>query len=591
MGDALTQKRRHENHDMFISFNLLRKFDKITLPTRYREMDFSNHEVEQKCNYLTKLFNISNEDLFVHWEAFKYQEKKDPNSKISLDLLEELQKYIQTTIVSKLKQNEFKQPPVKKRKVGVHPSNDDPDKLFDQGEVKLIETFNAHIESKPTTIKNKSFKIIGDFTPSKYNYKTMNLKLLEIADYIDDRINTFTNLICKHNSLSLDQISNPNIQSQSEIYTVGRVVPDSPTTIPSELNIDSLYLETSRATGFGYRIPLDLSAIKQHSFFSGQIVGFKGINLSGQAFKVLEVLKFPYLGSASFTETEVNDFMDVIGDDNLKIAVLAGPYHPKNSLDFSKLEKIVKHLNNSVEPDLVVLSGPFIDTSNVANILPTLVNNEKDDISDLKSIDDLYQAYILPIISDLKCPKKIIIPHPHDSHAHSTYPQARFDRKALGLDKSFKSFPNPSIFLINELSIGISTPDILRDLKDITTPASNPNRIERIINHLIQQRSFYPLQNSPNAQIDTSFMGLAELEQTLPDIMILPSILKQFVKCVKNMMVINPGAVANGAFALLQVKSPDLQDMDSIVLEDDEEVSKDWIATIWKRGRVDMFCV
>lgn len=537
-------------------------------------MDLSNPEIAEKCNYLSQLFNLTNDDLFVHWEAFKYQSHENPNTKPTIDLLEKLQQYIQDFLnKQKSKSNDIHT--IKKRKL----------QSSSNGNVKIVKTFNDSINSKETTISNKNFKIIGDFTPQKYNYKTMNLKLLEIADYIDDRITSFQNLFINSNLITSDQLGNPSLQSQSEIYTIGRIVPDSPDAT-SNLNIHSLYLETSRSLGFGYRVPLDFSKLNSNSnsnsFFPGQIVCLKGINPTGNQFNVLESLTPPYLGSTSFTESEITQFSDSIGDDNLKIAILSGPYHSRNSLDFTNLEKMINHLNNNVKPDLVLLTGPFIDSSSLPQIIQSLLSSSEDN-SDLRTIDDLFSAYLQPILSTINANKKIIIPHSNDASfsPHTSYPQPRFERRALNLDKSFKCFPNPSIFSVNELTIGVSTADILRDLKDITTTNdSTSSRIDRIVNHLLTQRSFYPLQNSQSIQIDPSFLGLAEFDTVLPDLLILPSVITPFAKCVKNVLIINPGSVIHNSFALLQVKSPDISDM--------TPVQNTWLASAWKRSRVDL---
>lgn len=549
-------------------------------------MDLSNPEVAEKCNYLLDLFNISNDDLFVHWEAFKYQSGQNPNEKPNIDLLNQLQQYIQQSISKQKNNNDDSKYSVKKRKL--NSTSTTTTTTTATSDIKISESFNNNIQSKPTTILNKSFKIIGDFTPQKYNYKTMNLKLLEIADYIDDRINQFTNLFIENNILTPDQLGNPSLQSQSEIFTIGRIVPDSPLSTSMELNIDSLFLETSRSHGFGYRIPLNLSNIKSESFFSGQIVCFKGINSSGNEFKVLQNLHPPYLGATSFTESEIQQFSDTIGDDNLKLALLSGPFHSRNSLDFTKLEKIINHLNDIIKPDLVIISGPFIDSSALPQIIPNLLSNSNDDNSDLRTIDDIYLAYVQPLLSNINANKKIIIPHSNDASfsPHTSYPQPRFDRRSLMLDKSFKCFPNPSIFSINELTIGISTADILRDLKDVTTIDAPNSRIDRVVNHLITQRSFYPLQTSNSAQIDTSFLGLAEFDTALPDLLILPSVVTPFARCVKNVLVINPGSIVHGSFALVQVKRPDLADMDIVPTE---TIDSTFIASAWKRTRVDLF--
>lgn len=593
-------------------------------------------EILEKCTYICTLFGISAQDLFSNWEAFAFTTHHNSNMKISLDLLEELQKYIQQKITEENKisnnsntslrlnqKHSLKSSTnpngsndsgantssyqIKKRKLNV-PSSPLKEAQNATGSNEVIESFNSHIADKETTILNKNIKLMASFNPKKYDYRTMNLKLLEIADYYDERIDAFTRIVADSYNLEDAQFSDPTRQSQSEIYTVGRIVPDSPLSSSSDLNVDSLFLETSRSSGFGCRIPLDISNISKCSFFSGQIVAFRGINSTGKSFKVIENLKLPYLGTASYNSNEIENFADIIGDDNLKISIASGPYHPKNSLNFSHLENFVNNMNQNVKPDILILMGPFIDVNAVPTILSNNFFNSGDDLDDLKSLDDLFISFVAPILNEIQCQRTIIIPHSSDvSNPHTSYPQSRFNRKKLGLTKNFKCFPNPSIFNINELSFGISTADILKDLKDVPTKDANTNRIARIIEHVIQQRHFYPVSPSPTSannlaneiQIEASYLGLAEFDDELPDIFIFPSVVKPFAKIVKNALIINPGSLvrpdgSRGTYSLMQVKTPDSGDMETIKIsadDEEEEIVESYLASAWKRAKVDIFSV
>lgn len=588
----------------------------------------------EKCSKLCTLFGLSAQDLFSNWEAYTYTELNDPKTKLSEENLNGLQSYIQKRITEQNRtstnQNSLKlntkhslQHPsskstlndsegIKKRKLNLSSS---PTKEANNSSLnqilpanQILESLNAdQVPNNPTSITNKSIKIIAHFKKDRYKYRTMNLKLLDIADYLDEKIEIFTDVVAQAFNLEESQFADPTRQSQSEIYTVGRIVPDSPLSNSNDLNIHSLFLETSRLSGFGIRVKLDLSDVRGHSFFPGQIVAFKGINASGDCFKVIENMKLPYLGAPTHDFDDIDDLTNVMGDDNLKVIITSGPYHPKNSLDFSKLENFISHMNDNVKPDVIIMTGPLIDISAIPHIINKSffdgngIDND-DDLSDLKNLDDIFKSYLAPILNDIQCSRVIIIPHGNDFiNPHTSYPQAAFNRKDMGLSKKFKCFPNPSLFEINEVSLGVSTPDVLRDLKDITTPGASTNRIERIVEHIIHQRHFYPINPSPNMnfQVDTSFLGLAELEQTVPDVMILPSVLKPFTKFIKNVLVLNPGSFIKndgngGTYLLMQTKAPDIGDFETVPKvenDDEEEVSEAYLTSLHKRARVDIVTV
>ena len=122
-------------------------------------------------------------------------------------------------------------------------------------------------------------------------------------------------------------------------------------------------------------------------------------------------------------------------------------------------------------------------------------------------------------------------------------------------------YPNPVTFSINEVTIGISTSDILFHLasEEVSRqPADAPSdRLTRLAEHIVQQqlcvspslplgpperlvthsyripsslRRFYPLHPpATGAQLDLERMQQMELPVT-PDILILPSDLKTFAK-------------------------------------------------------------
>ncbi|ODV94000.1 hypothetical protein PACTADRAFT_45774 [Pachysolen tannophilus NRRL Y-2460] len=496
---------------------------------------------------------------------------------------------------------------------------------------KIIETLNADIEpSKGLDLENgdKFFKIIANFDSKKFKFKTMRQKLLESADVLDDQIDSFANIIQQHYQFDSFVFGNPAIASQNEIVAIGRIVPDSPL-IPQDaiLNSDSLYLETSRLNGIGQRVPLNLKNIENYSFFLGQIVCLKGLNPTGESFVVKEIIQLPLLGAPVTSKKELKEFNKLQQNQSIKIIVCSGPYTSNSNLDFTYLVDLVERINNEIKPHLVIMLGPFIDIThpkiadgsieipNLSKQPDTLQDIMKTTVSPiLKTINNKIQVLIIPSLKDV-------------NSNHCAYPQDSLDKKLLALPKNFKCFPNPCSFQINEILIGISNNDIFKDLKDVTRGDSDKqNRFDRIANHIIEQRRYYPLfpgsmktkkvnsiQNNINkneystkeeeliehisgADLDIPYLGLSEFSDVIPDILIIPSELRFFARVVKNVVVINPSNFMRqnspGTYVVLSISPPDLGENGLTKIDENKTTNEDdqlYIHDVWKRARVDIF--
>ena len=106
--------------------------------------------------------------------------------------------------------------------------------------------------------------------------------------------------------------------------------------------------------------------------------------------------------------------------------------------------------------------------------------------------------------------------------------------------------------------------DIFKDLRDIykeDTAIISNNRFERIVKHIFEQRRYYPIfpgsiKTEPKqkctdllngaqgeyldgiavggSSLETPYLGLSELGDSLPDVLILPSELKYFAKVIQG---------------------------------------------------------
>lgn len=560
-----------------------------------------------------EIFQVPIDELYVQWEAFAVTQD-DGNTDLTASNVDRFQQYLQRLLSARkiVKKPEKRKPaavfslspaparlpatPAKKQKL--QPATSSPPPLSPtKAENEVLECLNPQVDP----VDSGTAQLAANFDAEKYNYRTMAMKLLESADVLDDQIDTFSLLFSdflKSKDLSL---GNPCMNSQSDIACCGRIVPDSPTYDPqASLNDKLLFLETLRLGGIGQRVPLDLSALPEYAFFPGQIVGLKGRNPTGSAFVVHEVLHLPDLGMPVSPKDELLEHP-------IKMVVAAGPFHTQHDLASTKLENFVSHINETVKPSLVVLLGPLLDISNALVAsgeveVPNLPANQQP-----KNLTELFQLVVAPTLRKISpLIQVILLPLISDAVAkHTSYPQAAFDRKSLRLPKNFKCFPNPSCFSVNEVLIGASNMDLFKDLKDVTKTTENGtvpvNRFERIANHVFDQRRFYPvfpglLKKAPADEtlvnlvdgyvaedvaetavgglcLEVPYLGLTELGESLPDLMLLPSELKYFAKVIKGVTVINPGqfiranrdpARQDGSYVIVHVDGADPEKPDNV---------------------------
>ncbi|KAI0463013.1 hypothetical protein LJB42_003818 [Komagataella kurtzmanii] len=527
-----------------------------------------------------------------------------------------------STPVSSRKKRKLVTPSSSSATPSKHPLSSSPIKKSVQVSGKIIESLNDHIPSigglqndtdHTPNISTSKVTLTANFDPKKYQFRTMRQKLLDTADVLDEQIDSMAKTLQKHHKIAESDFGNPCIASQFSVYCCGRIVPDSPfAPVEIRLNPDSLFLETSRLGGIGQRISIDVQSLAEYSFFPGQIVGFKGKNPSGERFIVEQVLDIPYLGAPVSNKTELLEFKTNLDGSSMKTTVLSGPYTPSTKIDYSLLESFVQKLNTEIKPHSVIMFGPFLDITH-----PSIRDGSIESVPELQgkkvtTLDNFFRAVITPILKKIDSRIQVIlIPSTRDSiSSHAAYPQNSFERKSLQLPKNFKCFPNPCSFQLNECLIGVSNLDSFKDIKDVNRgKIGDLNRFDRIADHILQQRRYYPcfpgslktrkgpdgtVEHISGADLDMPYMGLSELYDVLPDVLIIPSEMRYFVRVVKNVVVINPGHFLTGnnagTYVTLSVKppNPEVDEDDLTCINEDDRL---YIHNIWKRARVDIINV
>ena len=459
------------------------------------------------------------------------------------------------------------------------PARDTPDASFAdrQNPGQVLETLNAHLPAgtvpeEPPTKSRVALKANTELP--KFAYKPMAMQLSSASEILDDRIDSFMELIQEHHKLSDSAFGNPAAQSSSEVVAVGRIACDQP---DGKLNAASLTLETSRRMGAGIRIPLRFQDGIGFDLFPGKITAFRGTNVSGEYFSVSEVLPLPLLPPAASTPTELDIHNDRLEDESgqtrpLSYLIASGPYTPDTDLSFAALNTLIATAQ-SKRPDVLILTGPFLDLEHPllasGDLEPHLPPDTKLD-PDRATLADVFRALISTPLQRLTQSNPtitiILVPSLRDAISkHVSWPQDRFPRAAFGLPKQVQVVTNPITLSINETVFGICSTDVLAELRRDNVysagskkagAAFNDDILARLSAHVIEQRHYFPVfpaqgQESLHkpapiagevagpgqeprlpvgASIDIGYLKLGEWLNVRPDVLLLPSTLTPFAK-------------------------------------------------------------
>ncbi|WFD19422.1 DNA-directed DNA polymerase alpha subunit pol12 [Malassezia caprae] len=503
------------------------------------------------------------------------------------------------------------------------------------GRLRVAESFNEHIPSTwddaflasmPTKAAPRvSLAVSTDL--KQWNYRYMFEKKGERSLVLDTRLNTMAEVLQQAFGLATDW-EDPTIPNQESIYTIGRIcqrvstAKDEAAKAPAKLTTSELMLETSRMVGNGQRVALSLdpkcrvryawtdesaSMTSVVGLFPGMIVGLKGRNGSGGRFIAEEILMPPALPHPATSRAELQAHQyhpSKLDGSTLRIVAASGPFTSPDDLAFTPWHAFASHMER-LQPDVLLVMGPFLSASH-----PLVAAGDLDMLP-----TELFQEHIAKRLARLmeRSPSTmvILVPSTEDLfHPHCAFPQPFLDKAdpALGLPKRVRCLPNPSVFYVNELAIGVATVDVLGDLRreelvqrvQPTNASGTPgpkvaDPMLRLSRHILGQRSFYPIfppSPASNVSLDLSHSHLCDLDQVTPDVLLLPSAkIKSFVRVVDSTVVVNPGTLApptsdaqSTAFVCMQVDPLPR----STVFRGEEEAEELITHELYNRARIDL---
>ncbi|TRM61074.1 hypothetical protein BD626DRAFT_502605 [Schizophyllum amplum] len=493
-------------------------------------------------------------------------------------------------------------------------------------------------------------------------YRYMYATLTERAAALDDRIDDFADLVKAYYGIKVEggkePLGDPAEMTETTTTVVGCITSDTDDGARVKLTDSTLRIETSRylgrkgstplkfATGFRivapWRTAVDMPGINQSAgsgsshgllpgggvltLFPGAIVALRGRNGAGTAFVAEEAWcspRYPLhdlcLWRNQQCHSAANPPLSVTStaasSSPFTLTVLAGPYTADSDLTFAPWQGALTALKEDA-PDVVVLLGPFIDSSH-----PLIKAGDADE-----SMGRMFtRRFLMPLRrwlngvgegtstgeqagkpgagSGPKGRLAVMIPSVRDALSnHLAFPQAELTGFE-GFDERIRFLPNPARFCVNGVSFAATSVETVFHLQldrllkrassagDAGDPVANctsfyplfpgpqPADLHLDVAHArgLVMGDMSPAEGSAGATTSKQpAVGIEEggcmdgggavesrgWEQCAPDILIVPTRLKEMAKPVTNILsststyatlAVNPSYVTKGRHAVLQI--------------------------------------
>ncbi|CAA7261468.1 unnamed protein product [Cyclocybe aegerita] len=430
----------------------------------------------------------------------------------------------------------------------------------------------------------------------KRAYRYMYEKISERSESLDQLIDDFAELI-RAQYEEVSDFGDPSASTDGEVYIVGRITHDSETASGAKLAEGSITIESSRMLSSGARVPLMLDpAIKIKGatknvggigLYPGAIVALKGKNGGGGYFLATEFLSIPPLKSSPAAQGITSPKLDPATSQNsVTILVACGPFTSDSDIGYKPWRALLQQIKTQ-KPDAVLLLGPFVDITH-----PKIKSGDLD-----VAPSNLFRAHFVdPLKGFLTAsPGSIVllVPSVRDiTSDHAAFPQPELSSDIFGSHPRVHLLPNPTRFTINDVTFGATSLDTLFhlrkeeyfkrgvELEPLPEQADDlpMDSMANLCRHLLLQRSFYPIFPVPQdlsseVNLDvTHFDGVRMVDDRdldyAPDVLILPSRLKQFskvfcyfthfgepnlVQVVHSTTTLNPSFLTKGTYGTLTI--------------------------------------
>uniref|UniRef100_A0A4W4FCE3 DNA polymerase alpha subunit B n=1 Tax=Electrophorus electricus TaxID=8005 RepID=A0A4W4FCE3_ELEEL len=364
-----------------------------------------------------------------------------------------------------------------------------------------------------TTVRVKLLEGHEDSLTSSYKY--MFQRLRDVRSVLTEKIESLGEELRTH--FNIEEFSPVSLPAQDTVAVLGQVCCDS----NGKLNAHSVLLEASQEQG-ARQVPVDLSELRDYSLFPGQVVIMEGMNTSGSRFvasKLYEGVPLPFISAPELKQEPV------------MVLLACGPYTPSDTLTYEPLIDLLGVINKD-HPDVCILMGPFVDSKHE--------QIEKAQVTE--TFETMFSRCVGSIVDGTRgtgC-KLVFVPSQRDAHHHYVYPQPPFTLPDLKKDdvQRVTLVPDPCTLLIGGVTFGLTSTDILFHMG-----------AEEINRRLVGKFSvfYYPLY-PPAEEVSMDYEKFQQYGQMplTPDVLIVPSELRYFIKDVIGCVCVNPGRLTKG---------------------------------------------
>lgn len=361
------------------------------------------------------------------------------------------------------------------------------------------------------------------------SYKYMFQRLRDVRDVLLEKIEGLGEELRMH--FNIEEFSPVSLPAQDTVSVLGQICCDS----NGKLNAQSVLLEASQEHG-GRQVPVDLSELKDYSLFPGQVVVMEGLNTSGSRFvasKLYEATPLPFYIPP---EQQISEASEPV-----MVMVACGPYTTSDSLSFDPLIDLI-HIINKDRPDVCILLGPFVDCKHE--------QIEKGQVTE--TYETIFSKCVESILDGTRgtgC-KLVFVPSQRDVHHQYVYPQPPFSPPDQRKDEAQRvtMAPDPCTLLIGGVTFGMTSTDVLFHMgAEEISCATGSDRFSRILKHMLTQRSYYPLYPpAEEMNLDYEKFQLYGQLPLTPDVLLIPSEMRYFIKDVIGCVCVNPGRLTKG---------------------------------------------
>mmetsp|Transcript_8707 Transcript_8707/g.20850 ORF Transcript_8707/g.20850 Transcript_8707/m.20850 type:complete len:644 (-) Transcript_8707:254-2185(-) len=420
-------------------------------------------------------------------------------------------------------------------------------------------------------------------------YRHMFTTLEDRASALEAKLNDLGEKIIEQHGIGsgdngIAPLVEVNVPGHDKGCYVGRICNEAH---QGKMNQTSVVIEGSSSSCGGARITVDLRTLKSkkipYSLFPGQIVAIEGMNPTGRSIVAHRICEGAAHGCNKSTIKDLRHYHYEKQDGSeAKVLTACGPFSTSDNLEYQPFVDLM-HVIMEQSPDVVILTGPFVDMRHDAIKTGNVQLEVDDNIHQVVPHEALFANKISGLIEEMYAMDKgmstqfVLVPSLEDATSRMVYPQAPMQDHSgrpevlklqggdmvevgtLGLDrlndgglKRIHCLSNPCTFRINETVFGVSSTDTLFHIsaEEVNSNLEPGSRLRRLAQHMLQQRSYYPLYPPPasvSMNLDLKKMDGFKMP-CRPDILIVPSRLSPFATSVlESTVVLNPGHLTKGS--------------------------------------------